>query len=685
MTRLLPSCRLPLLPVVLPALAALALVPAPARAGEAPSAASSSDAASPDSTSSDAAVRLPERVVTATRVPTLAEQIPAGVSVIDRQTIEERGYTTLVEALSAVPGMTVVPSGGPGGPASVFMRGTNSNHVLVLRDGVPVSDPSYPTDAFNFGVDTLADVERIEVVRGPMSGLYGSGAVGGVINIITRKGESGTHGSVEVGGGLPRAGEVAANLRGRQDMVDYSATVSSQSSIGADVTPSRMKGVHTGERDGFRSQLADINLGITPVVGTRFYGGLRYRESVYGYDAVGFDAPNYRGYDRTASGRVGVQQKLFDGAWETDLSVARLDTQRRYRQPWSLDDPSDSSSYARYAGRRTAIAWANTVHVQDFGPATATAVTFGIDHQRDAASSALDASYSGYPYTSSMGGRAQNTAGHAGLQTTLFDRLTLSGSVRQENATYGDDAFTWRTGGVLAVPEVWSRLKLSYGTSFRAPSLYDLFGVDSYGYVGNPNLKPEKSEGWEAGWAVDVPLFARRDGATLEATYFSNRIRNLIETIYTADYSASTPENISSVQTHGVETSLTLRPGPWAEAVLAWTYTEAHAADGTRLLRRPKHQASFTLVTHPIERLTISPELLYRSGAADYIVSDEGLQTGTGLTKPGLILNLTATYKLTNNFSLFVNGYNLTDSHYEAASGYQTPGARFLAGVRARF
>ena len=128
-----------------------------------------------------------EIVVTATRIPTPVLDIPAGVSVIDRQTIEERGYTTLTDALSAVPGVRVSQSGGPGGNASVFVRGTNSNAVLVLRDGMPLNDASDASGAFNFGVDTLADVERIEIIRGPMAALYGSGAIGGVINLISRR------------------------------------------------------------------------------------------------------------------------------------------------------------------------------------------------------------------------------------------------------------------------------------------------------------------------------------------------------------------------------------------------------------------------------------------------------------------------------------------------------------------
>ena len=166
-----------------------------------------------------------EIVVTATRVPTPVLDIPAGVSVIDRQTIEQRGYTTLTEALSAIPGVRVSQSGGPGGNASVFVRGTNSNQVLVLRDGMPLNDASDSSGAFNFGVDTLADVERIEVIRGPMAALYGSGAIGGVINLISRQGhEPGLHVTGELAGGYPRQIEGNVNASGIEGPFDYSAT-----------------------------------------------------------------------------------------------------------------------------------------------------------------------------------------------------------------------------------------------------------------------------------------------------------------------------------------------------------------------------------------------------------------------------------------------------------------------------
>jgi vitamin B12 transporter len=181
-----------------------------------------------------------EVVVTATRVPTDVENLPASVTVVDRTTMEQRDYNTLADALSAIPGLRVVQEGGPGGVTSVFIRGTNSEHVLVLLDGMPINDSSNPAAAFNFGEDVLGDIERIEVVRGPMAAVYGSGAVGGVINLITRKGtQQGVHFTGDLAGGYPAQVRGVVNASGIEGPVDFSGTFESQSQRGYDTTPPR--------------------------------------------------------------------------------------------------------------------------------------------------------------------------------------------------------------------------------------------------------------------------------------------------------------------------------------------------------------------------------------------------------------------------------------------------------------
>ncbi len=272
------------------------------------------------------------------------------------------------------------------------------------------------------------------------------------------------------------------------------------------------------------------------------------------------------------------------------------------------------------------------------------------------------------------------------MQTTLLKRLTLTGDVREEGARYGGDAFTYRFGGVLAVPEAFARLKASYGTAFHAPSLYDLFGVDSSGYVGNPNLKPERSRGWEAGVGFDLPVFENKRGVSIDVTYFDNRIRDLIEFSEAPDFLSSTEVNVDRARTRGVESSLTVRPASWAEATASYTYTEARdLTSGATLLRRPRNQVSLDARLTPWPRLRVTPELVYSSRFEDYLVDDEGFPGPIGLQRGGTILNLTVTYDIRPKIQIFADAKNFGGSHYEPASGFATPGPSFLAGVRAGF
>ena len=629
----------------------------------------------------------PENIaVTATRVPSQVVNLPAGVTIIDRRTIEERGYVSLVDALEAVPGLRVVQSGGPGSQSSVFVRGTNSNHVLVLRDGVPVNDPGDPGGAFNFGVDTLADVERIEIVRGPMSSLYGSGSIGGVINLITRHGAGAPHGHVTLAAGAPRAGLAQADAAGGFGVWDYAANVQGLSERGFDQTPSREKPVYTGEVDGDRSKLAQVELGVTPLADTRFSVLLRARDAKYGYDETDFDAGNATGYDASLFGRLGVTSKLLDGLWDTRLYLTRVQDDRRYTIGLVADDPNQTQQDSRYHGRRTDAQWDNTLHAPDTSVLTGNSLTFGYEHVSDQADSKIDEAFDGLPYLSTVRAHDDTDSGYVGLQSTVLKRLALTGQLREDATTLAGSAFTWRLGGVLDLPEILSHLKASYGTGFRAPALYDRYGIDSFGYVGNPNLRPERSEGFEAGWSAELPLSGTQAG--IGVTYFSNRIRDLIQTQYAPDFLSSSPVNIARARTQGIEASLTYRAASWLQADLTYTYTDAHNLGAhTRLLRIPYDQASANLRLVPMRDVVIAPELLYVGSFQDYLTDDDGMAATplTGRSRSGLIVNLNATWQATRVVELFAWGKNLGNTHFEPANGYQTPGASVLAGARLRF
>jgi vitamin B12 transporter len=625
---------------------------------------------------------IPETVVTATRVPTPVADIPAGVTVIDRQTIEQRGYLTLTDALSAVPGIRVSQSGGPGGNASVFVRGTNSNQVLVLRDGMPLNDASDSSGAFNFGVDTLADVERIEVIRGPMAALYGSGAIGGVINLISRQGhEPGFHLTGELAGGYPRQLEGNANASGIEGPVDYSATVEGEVLRGYDTTPQR-ESIYTGVPQGFADTIGTLNLGYTPVQGTRLSLFLRARRADFGFNALGnptFDNSNSTGTDASLLGRVGITSKLFNGAYETSAFVGRLQNDRHYTQALHALDPNRATDDSRYHSYRTDVQWNNTVHLSDLVPIptlSATDLTFGYQHTADNINVKVNQSFFGSRFAQSARASMTDDAAYAGLQTTLLQRVTLTGQLRQDWVD-GEQPFTWRLGAAVDVPEILTRFKAAYGTAFRAPSLFDRFGVDSFGYVGNPNLKPESAQGWEAGFTTTLGI------ASISATYFNEQIHNLIVAVFTP---VSTALNVGSAHIQGIETEFTLQATRWLALDVSYTYTDAQNADlGTQLTRRPRSSAAFNATITPLPRLSIAPELLLTGAFPDFLVDNNGNSTASIVSnRQGLLFNLTVTYDVAPQVQLFANGRNLFYSRWESVNGYQTPGPSFFAGVRLR-
>ncbi len=637
----------------------------------------------------DQNLSMPETVVTATRIPTPAEDIPAGVTVIDQATILTHGYNSLTQALEDVPGLHVSPSGPQGGVASVFIRGTNSDHVLVLRDGMPITDASDPTAAYNFGIDTLSDIERIEIIRGPMAALYGSGAIGGVINLISRRGsEPGVHWSGDLAGGYPALirGSVAAS--GIEGPIDYALTVESQSQRGYDSIPQRQS-VYSGVPQGFRDRIATLNLGYTPVEGTRLSLFLRAQTAYFGYDTLGsptFDNANSNGHTTSLLGRIGGTTTLFDGKLNSGLFVGQLQDDRRYLEPLAPADPNLTSSDSRYHSYRTDVQWNNTLHLDQLlkiPGLTASAFTFGYEYTGDQAKVRVNENFAGFPFGQSSSGSMTDNAGYVGVQTTALQRLALTGQVRYDSVA-NESATTWRLGGVYDLKEVATHIKASYGTAFRAPSLFDRIGVDTSGYVGNPALRPEYAQGWEAGFTTDLAAANRTDFATFGATYFDERVRDLIVDVFTP---VDTAENVGSAHIHGVESEFRLRPSPWLDLHLTYTLLNT-AADGqpagepSQLLRRPQNEGSIGVTLKPTPALQIVTTVLYTGADYDFLYDSTGNAAGYGVGQHGLVTNLAVNYKVTPKLELYGNVWNLFYSKFEPVNGYQIPGPTVFAGVR---
>jgi vitamin B12 transporter len=639
---------------------------------------------------------LPETLVTTTRPPLAITDIAAGVSVIDRQQIESSGAVTLADVLQTVPGLHVSPSGGAGGQASLFMRGTNAGHVLVLRDGMPINDPSDPNGAFNFGTETLSDIERIEVVRGPMAALYGSGAIGGVINLISRRGVPGpARLEIDLSGGYPATIAGAASVSGGTGPFDYALTVESQSRRGFDATPQR-EASYTNTPQGFRDRIATANLGYTPIDGTRISLFLRGSETFFGLSDFGLnptagtpDAANANGATDSLLGRIGVTSRLFGGTWETGAFAGHDHDDRHYTEALNPADPAMATVDERYHTDRTDLQWNNTVHLNDLIPALivrSTDLTFGAEETIDQITGRANDSYYGSADPEDVRATSHATGLYGGLTSTLLNRLILSGQVRRD--WIDDNArATWRLGAVVKVPEIDTVFRTAYGTAFRAPSLYERFGADAQGYtVGNPLLRPEWSEGWEIGFTSTFPILARQDALSFGATFFDQRITDLIDNVVLPS-GAYGWANVDAARIDGVEAEVTIRPGSFLSVHASYTFTDtttnsAFLPPGAALVRRPKNSAEIDAAITPLPGFRIVPALIYTGPAFDYLYDNQGNSTGYGVGQHGLVANLSASYDLKPNARLYLNATNLFGSRYEPVNGFQMPGTAVIAGVR---
>ena len=630
-------------------------------------------------------------VVTATRVATPVDQVPASVTVLTQADFLRQGDTTLVQALDSIPGVNMVQSGGPGNQASLFIRGTNSEDVLVLLDGVPVNDPANPNGAFNFGVFTLADVERIEVVRGPMSGLYGAGAIGGVVNIITKRGNPGpVQASASIAGGYPAQGQGSASISGMTGKFDYALSAAIDQEAGFDYVPARMGSIRTGVQDPYRAWLGSGQLGYSITPSTRIYLILRGQATDAAFPNLAypvFDDPNEFDYNTSMFGKLGISSALMNGRLHTGLFIAQLQTRLFNKNLLDANDPNQASADDTYEGGRTDAQWNNVLRLPDTARLTFSNLTFGTEYTNDTADENVNEGSIYGPFAETVHGSQHSWSGHVGLQTTVADRLTLSAALRDDSVSSFGNAITWRLGGAFAIPEIFTTLKASVGTGFLAPSLFDLYYVDGYGDRGNPNLKPEYSTGWEIGPDFALPLFGRADGLDVSVTYFSTHIRDLIQSVQTPDYTY-TEENVAQASANGVETDYHIRPASWLTADVSYTYTNAVSnTTGQPLLRRPQNTGSVSLTITPLPGLMIAPQVQYTGRFYDYLYGNNGYPVtsngGIGSSDPGTIVNLTVSYALNPVFTLFATGRNILNSPFEASNGLQVPGASMLIGIRA--
>ncbi len=544
-------------------------------------------------------VRLAEIVVTPTRIATPRASVAAAVTVLDGERLRERGITSVADALRDVVGASVVQPGSFGALASLFLRGGESDYASVLVDGVPLNDPG---GAINLADLTTDNVDRIEIVRGPASVLYGSDAVSGVVQIFTRRGrgptrvetavETGRFDALTPGGAGAPSGPARTAERWRADVeggtnaVGYSFSLSRSGTAGLYGAP--------GFDNSYHNTVAAGLLRAAPDARTDASLTVRYSDHLFHYPTDGagrlVDANQFEHGTATALG-FDVGRFLLPRL-EARLMLADHTTDGGIED--APDGAADTVGFYGYSSlatveRRRAEARANW-----YG--SRRVLTLGGSVERQSQRSFSESLSSFGNSTDRLDVQRLNHAAYVQLQADPIGALSVNGGVRWDRSGTFGDFFTYR-GGFVYRPAAGLRLRATVGTGFKEPTFYENFAT---GFVrGNPDLKPEHSTSWEVGLEQTL----KAGGVQLAATYFSQRFRDLIDFTF-APPALEDPNyfNIAGAEARGVE--LEARAAPTERLLIEGRYTRlwtsvreggfdsgpgALLALDSTLLRRPPH------------------------------------------------------------------------------------------------
>ena len=613
---------------------------------------------------------LEEITVSATGVPTPQKQTGSSVTVLTAETLEQQQRRTVPDALQQVPGLNVVQTGGPGSQTSVFIRGANSNQTKVLIDGIDATDPSNPNGSFDFGQLLTDDLERIEVLRGPQSGLYGSDAIGGVVSFTTKRGEGPTRAVAKVEGGSNGTFNQYGRVSGAENGFDYSVSILHFRAAATPVTPRDLLLPGTPRRPNYYD-----NETLSAKFGYQFTDTFRVNSITRFINSkLLFSNDDYGAFPLLDVGAFRNQadvQQVFtrnEAEWTPFANFHNIFainySNLANQQFQNIYDPLATPADSRSVGERMRYEYRG-----DYLFSPGHLVLFGA--QRDEERLFTDSPSSG-PIKASNG----NTAGYGEIQVTPFDRAFLVANVRHdENDAFGP-ATTYRAAPSYIVPYTETRLKGSVGTGFKTPTLNQLFvNIPAFGQVGNPDLKPEESFGYDAG--IEQPF---GDRVLTGATYYANDFKNLIQGVFDPATFTFTNENIGRAKSYGAEAFVAVRFTDTLSGRVDYTNTVTKDEIANQeLLRRPRHKGSATVFWNPLPNLTVSGTVIvlghFVDGARDAFF--------TRVKNPGFtIVNFAVDYKVNETVSIFGRVDNLFDRRYENPTGFLGPGLAVYGGVR---
>jgi vitamin B12 transporter len=608
-------------------------------------------------------------LVTASREPVDASRVGSTFTVIERADLDRRQIVYVADALRDVPGFAISRVGTLGSQTQVRVRGAEANQVMVFIDGVKANDPA-SGDEFLFEQLLATEIERIEIVRGPQSALWGSDALAGVINVITARGttpfsangflESGSFGTTQVGGQISSA----------RDAFEINAGLSQLSTDGSNIS-------RTGaEDDGSQNSTANLNFRVqlSPQTRLEFFG--RYTDSTTDFDRTdfvntGLPADADRHTDATqAYLRAAVNTSFLDERWSHRFSVTQLETDNRN------DDAG--VSLGSTAAEKRGFYYQTSFALTD---SDAHRLTFAVDREELEFSQRGPASFFGDPNQD----QAIETTGYVlEYQGLELGAVSVSAAIRRDDNSDFDDIDTYRLTGSYAVPKYGTRLHASVGTGQKSPTFVDRFGFFATEFFGNPNLRPERSEGWEIGF--EQPVLA--GNATLSATYFGEQLEDEIDGfVFDAGTSLFTAMNrAGKSKRRGVELGLAATLRDNLELSGSYTYLDSTERDSqgneVQEVRRPKNMFAVNLNFTPLPRANINLNVSYSGSQRDVIFPPFPQPSARVTLDSYILVSLSAAYRFSPNLELIGRIENLLDEVYEDVVGFRTPGVGAYIGIR---
>lgn len=599
-----------------------------------------------------------EDVVISAYKSTITYGQSSSVSIITSKDIEAGGYRFVSDVLQTVPGLTLVQNGTLGGTASVFIRGAKTGNTVVLIDGVKVLDPSTIERTFDFGTLTTDSIERIEIIKGPQSVLYGSDATGGIINIVTKRGQSKPQVTVNLYGGSYYTTQLSANISAGDSSFNYSFTAGQLSAQGYSRATRPSTATTPYDDDGMYQRYAMGKLGYTPFTVLSIDAGFAVKETDLDLDdyALTDDANSYE--NRKEISAYTQLEHTITHFWKHSVNASVSQTIRSYDD---FDDDgsggfADFGANNCYTGTIAHTEWLHTFTLKDINT-----LNLGISFEKEY-SKVQD-----YLASSKLTNDTYVTGFFAQNHVNVGKIFYLTAGVRADK----NNIFGWQqsytVSPAVVIPTVKTKLKGNWGKGYKAPSLYQIYGDGGVYVDENKDLKPEENTGYDAG--IEQPLF---DILTVGIAYFKNNYRNMI------DYDSSTWPgkyvNIGRVTTNGWEGSFTLKPAEALTLGGGYTYTKAIDENTDKqLLRRPKHQG-YGSVTINIDSFAISLIGTYVG---------ERMDSGNKTLRKYMKTDIAAQYALTPQLSIQAKAENITNKQYQQAYGYNMPQRSFYAGLKA--